>query len=116
LSSPQSFHFSEGPVQLYNSGRMQIKVIVVAAMLLTDPAVAQEPGGVFSRLAIPVWAARSSNFIAKSPDGTKALIVKANTIPYSNEIHRVRVQANGKEYKTRIGYLVNSEVAWSPDS
>jgi hypothetical protein len=35
---------------------------------------------------------------------------------YADEAHKVRVKANGREYGTKIGYLVNSEVEWSPDS
>ncbi len=93
---------------------MGVKFIFVAASLFSIPAK-YATGGVFSRSAIPIWGSRSS-FVAKSPDGTKAVVIRVNTTPYSDEPHRVSVEANGREYKTGIGYLVDSEIAWSPDS
>jgi hypothetical protein len=93
---------------------MGVKFILVAVLLFSIPGI-MEAGDVFSRSAIPIWGSRGS-FAAKSPDGAKAVVVKVNTTPYSDEPHRVNVEANGREYKTRIGYSVDSEIAWSPDS
>jgi hypothetical protein len=95
---------------------MGIKVIVIAALMSGRLAGAQNTGGVFSHLAVPIWGAQNGSFMVQSPDGTKAVRVDASSSGASDEQHRVRVRANGMEYKTRIGYWVSSELGWAPDS
>lgn len=100
---------------------LRIRDIFISVLLVTIPAIAQEPGGGYSRLATPIWGARHS-FVLRSPDGSKAIVVnrtavKENWAPGGFKIDwQVTVRAKGKEYRTRIGDLVDSEVEWSPDS
>jgi len=80
--------------------------------VVSVPATAH--GGAFSRSAIPIWSGGARAIL--SPDGTKAILVRPPKIPDSDENHDVVVRAYGREYQTKIGALVNAEVAWAPDS
>jgi len=51
-----------------------------------------------------------------SPDGKKAIVIKPPENPSSYETHTVLIRSGRHVYRTRIGALVNAEVAWSPDS
>jgi len=105
-----------------NIGSMRVKAIIIVVLLFPGLAIAQGPGGAYSRLATQIWGTESSRSIVRSPDGAKAivvdtLVVEGDRFPHGYEkIWRVGVKANGMEYKTSIGELVDSEVAWSPDS
>lgn len=68
----------------------------------------------YSRSATSIWA--SGNITIPSPDGTKAIVVRPPKSPDSDETHTVLIRAGKHVYRTKIGALVNAEVAWAPDS
>jgi hypothetical protein len=77
---------------------MRSKAIVIAILLSVAPVTAQERRGVFSRSAIPIWATQSNNLIARSPDGTKAILVVANMNTDLDEPHLVTVEVGVGSY------------------
>ena len=68
---------------------------------------------IFSNDATAIWG-NLGEIIVPSPDGTKAIVVKKGA--ESEGGNRVTVRAFNREFKTRIGFMVNSEVAWAPNS
>lgn len=76
------------------------------------PATAH--GGAFSRRAVSVRGGGVRTI--SSPDGTKAILIRPPQSPGSDEDHLVVVGASGREHQTKIGALVNAEVAWAPNS
>lgn len=91
---------------------MRVKGTIIVVLFFAGLAAAQKPRGEYSRLATPIWGAKSG-FVVQSPDGTKAIVVNRNS---DENLLQVSVKANGAEYQTSIGDWVNSEVGWSPDS
>lgn len=88
--------------------------LLLAAQLIYA-ASPQQNGGTWSRQAISIWGAKNEVRIP-SPDGKKAIVARINPDHHSDEVYLVTVRASGKEFQTRIGSWVNSEVLWSLDS
>jgi hypothetical protein len=79
---------------------------------LSAPA-AHVKRGIFSRSAKDLWV--SKRLVIPSPDGRKSINVDPpRSADYSGP-PAVELAANGTSYST-IGYWVNGEAAWAPDS
>lgn len=95
---------------------MRVPRVIIAVWLCSSLIMAQQYKGTYSRLATPIWGNSAHRFTIKSPNGRKSIMVRDNLDTNSDEIRKVSFKVNGKEYKSNIGYLVNSEVEWAPDS
>ncbi len=71
-------------------------------------------GGIWSRDAYSVWTKECrQGYSIWSPDKSKRILIQCDG---KREYSRIEVQAFNKKFDTEIGLMVNSEVAWAPDS
>jgi hypothetical protein len=87
--------------------------VLLVLLALVLPSLGRDYGSYASK-AISIWAAGETTI--PSPDGTKAIVIRAPKTKDSDETHLVVVNVNGKEFPTKIGAWVNAEALWSPDS
>ncbi len=97
---------------------MRHRFVVVALALFATAMVSAQSSqpsiGLYSRTAVSIWGATEA--VIKSPDGKSSILVEPPNGTEPDETHTVTVRANEREYRTRIGLLVNAEAEWSQDS
>jgi hypothetical protein len=70
--------------------------------------------GTFSRSAKSIWGTK--RLIIPSPDGRNSINVDAPQNTNSHDPRPVTLFANGKSYPISVGWWINAEAAWAPDS
>jgi hypothetical protein len=89
-----------------------IATVLFTVAFLAAPAAGVKRG-IFSRFAKTIWATKRSEI--RSPNGRYAIDIDPPQNANSSEPPTVTLAANGTSYST-IGYWVNGEAAWAPDS
>ena len=95
---------------------MSFFLVIVSFLVGLSSRHPEFHGGLYSRLATPVWYLAERPTGLTSPDGSSAIHARKNESvadPWPFEAWVVR---NGQKQALRFGGFVNAEVAWSPDS